>query len=74
MAESAISTRPAAQASAMNRGSCLPNADVHRPPPSRWAEVVMGDIGEEITEIELEPLPEEVPAGTPAEPAEPAPA
>jgi hypothetical protein len=35
----------------------------------------MGDIGEEITEIELEPLPEEVPAEEPAEPAaEPGPA
>jgi hypothetical protein len=34
----------------------------------------MGDIGEEITEIELEPLPEEMPAGSPTEPAaEPAP-
>jgi hypothetical protein len=36
-----------------------------RPP----AQVMMGDIGEEITEIELEPLPEEVPAEAPAEPA-----
>jgi hypothetical protein len=27
---------------------------------------VMGDIGEEITEIELEPLPEEMPAEPPA--------
>lgn len=36
---------------------------------------MMGDIGEEITEIELEPLPEEVPAEAPAEPAtEPTPA
>jgi hypothetical protein len=39
---------------------------------------VLGDIGEEITEIELEPLPEETPAeapaGAPAEPtAEPVP-
>ncbi len=33
----------------------------------------MGDIGEEITEIELEPLPEGEPAGAPAEaPAGPA--
>ena len=32
------------------------------------AAVMMGDIGEEIIEIELEPLPEEVPAGVPAEP------
>jgi hypothetical protein len=46
------------------------------------AAVMMGDIGEEITEIELEPLPGEspgevpaaAPGGTPvAEPAEPAP-
>ena len=41
-----------------------------RPP----APVMMGDIGEEITEIELEPLPEEAPAEAPAEPvAEPVP-
>jgi hypothetical protein len=32
------------------------------------ATVMMGDIGEEITEIELEPLPEEMPAEAPAEP------
>ena len=31
--------------------------------------VMMGDIGEEITEIELEPLPAEMPAEIPAEPA-----
>jgi hypothetical protein len=30
---------------------------------------MMGDIGEEITEIELEPLPEELPAPAPEEPA-----
>jgi hypothetical protein len=35
----------------------------------RVATVMMGDIGEEITEIELEPLPEEAPAEAPAEPA-----
>jgi hypothetical protein len=29
---------------------------------------MMGDIGEEITEIELEPLPEEPSADAPAEP------
>ena len=35
-----------------------------------WAAtVMMGDIGEEITEIELEPLPEEMPEEAPAEPA-----
>ena len=34
----------------------------------------MGDIGEEITEIELEPLPEETPEETPAQaPPEPVP-
>jgi hypothetical protein len=30
---------------------------------------MMGDIGEEITEIELEPLPGEMPAEAPVEPA-----
>ena len=30
---------------------------------------MMGDIGEEITEIELEPLPEDQPTEAPAEPA-----
>lgn len=30
--------------------------------------VMMGDLGEEITEIEFEPLPEETPAEPPAEP------
>jgi hypothetical protein len=34
----------------------------------RVATVMMGDIGEEITEIELEPLPEEMPAEAPVEP------
>jgi len=33
------------------------------------ATVMMGDIGEEIIEIELEPLPEEPPAEEPVEPA-----
>ena len=37
-------------------------------PVSWMATVMMGDIGEEITEIELEPPPEEVPAEPPAEP------
>jgi hypothetical protein len=37
--------------------------------------MMMGDIGEEITEIELEPLPEEAPAEAPVEPVtEPVPA
>ena len=35
----------------------------------RMVTVTMGDIGEEITEIELEPLPEEPPAEEPVEPA-----
>ena len=40
----------------------------------RMATVMMGDIGEEITEIELEPMPpaeapEEPPTVTPVEPA-----
>ena len=30
---------------------------------------MMGDLGEEITEIELEPLPEEPPMEAPVEPA-----
>jgi hypothetical protein len=33
------------------------------------ATVMMGDIGEEIIEIELEPLPQETPAEEPVEPA-----
>jgi len=33
------------------------------------ATVMMGDIGEEITEIELEPLPEEPAAEPPVQPA-----
>ena len=33
------------------------------------ATVMMGDIGEEIIEIALEPLPEEMPAEEPVEPA-----
>ena len=38
--------------------------------PVWWAAtVMMGDIGEEITEIELEPPPEEMPAEPPVEPA-----
>ena len=42
--------------------------------PRRMATVMMGDIGEEITEIELEPMPpaeapEEPPTVTPVEPA-----
>jgi hypothetical protein len=34
-----------------------------------WRVAMMGDIGEEITEIEFEPLPEEMPAPAPEEPA-----
>ena len=33
------------------------------------AAVMMGDIGKEITEIELEPLPDDAPAEAPVEPA-----
>lgn len=75
MAEFAIFTRLAAQASTTLRGN-YPGA-VGLPPRPRllWTAVMMGDIGEEITEIEFEPLPEEVPAEAPAEPAaEPTPA
>jgi hypothetical protein len=60
VAEYAVRVRPPAQAR----------------PVLAWpvATVMMGDIGEEITEIELEPLPEEMPAEAPAEPvAEPVP-
>ena len=40
---------------------------------ARRVAVTMGDIGEEITEIELEPLSPEMPAETPVEaPVEPA--
>ena len=39
----------------------------------RRVATVLGDIGEEITEIELEPLPDETPAEAPAAPAEPVP-
>jgi hypothetical protein len=34
----------------------------------RGATVMMGDIGKEITEIELEPLPDDPPAEAPVEP------
>lgn len=37
-------------------------------PLRRTSVVMMGDIGEEITEVELEPLPDEVPAEPVAEP------
>jgi len=40
----------------------------------RVAAVTMGDIGEEITEIELEPLPGETPAEMPPAAPEEAPA
>ncbi len=70
MAESAICVRLAAQASTIPRGNWSAVADMYlRRMPKRVPAVVMGDIGEEITEIELEPLPEEVPAVAPAEPA-----
>lgn len=35
----------------------------------KGAPPMMGDIGEEITEIELEPLPAEMPAEEPVQPA-----
>ena len=70
MAESAIHTRLAARASTMPCGICTQAADIDpRRLPRRTAAVMMGDIGEEITEIELEPPPEETPAEPPAEPA-----
>ena len=40
----------------------------------RVATVMMGDIGEEITEIELEPLPQEPGEEVPREPGEEVPA
>lgn len=74
MAESAICIRLAAEASTTPCGEYSRAAEVHARRLQR-TPVTMGDIGEEITEIELEPLPEEVPAEAPAEPvAEPAPA
>ena len=84
MAECAIRVRPPAQAWAAPGGTCwcvLGGQKVRwavgaeRPLLVRQvATVMMGDIGEEIIEIELEPLPEEPPQRAPAEPAaEPAP-
>lgn len=75
MAEFAIFTRPAAQASTMLRGNRPGAVGLQLRPWLLRTAVMMGDIGEEIIEIELEPLPEEVPAEAPAEPAaEPTPA
>jgi hypothetical protein len=77
MPESAIRTRPAApgchtfHGSAPAGGHPAPRCRVPALRPRlarRRTAVAMGDIGEEITEIELEPLPEEIPAGAPAEP------
>lgn len=87
VAEGAIRTGPPAAASAA-LGGIYPRvigvhpvrraaaAGVDRHLLLRAAAVVMmGNIGEEITEIELEPLPEEAPAEAPTEPVtEPAPA
>ena len=71
MAECAIRVRPQAQARAAPGGICrrVPGGETdHRPP--LWRVAMMGDIGEEITEIELEPFPEESPpAEAPTEPA-----
>jgi hypothetical protein len=86
VAECAIRTRPPAPASAAVGGiyprvtgvhpvrrAGVAGVDRHRL-LRRAAAVMMGDIGEEITEIELEPLPEEAPAEPPVEPVtEPAP-
>ncbi len=87
MAEFAIYARPPAQASAGLDGICRRVVEVHPGHRAgaagadrgrllrRAATVMMGDIGEEITEIELEPLPEEAPAEAPVEPVtEPVPA
>jgi len=78
VAECAVRVRPSAQARAGLGGICrrvLGTDDVRRAAPGAdrsvlvW-RVVMGDIGEEITEIELEPWPEEPPpAEAPVEPA-----
>ena len=79
MAACAVRVRPLAQAWAALGGICwrvfggenvrgaITGADR---PLLVWrvATVMMGDIGEEITEIELEPLPEEMPAEEPVEP------
>ncbi len=86
MADHAVRVRPSAQASAAlgrirwrvlggeNVRWAVVGADRRLPVP-RVATVTMGDIGEEITEIELEPLPEEPPVEAPVEPAaEPVPA
>jgi hypothetical protein len=80
VAECAVRVRPLAQAWAALGGICwhvLGGETVRWAVASadrlllvwRVATVMMGDIGEEITEIELEPLPEEMPAEAPAEPA-----
>lgn len=84
MAECAVCARPPAQAWAALGGICwrvpsgenvrwaVPGAD--HPLLVAVTTVMMGDIGEEITEIELEPLPEEIPTEEPVEPVpEPAP-
>ena len=84
MAECAIRMRRPAQAWAALGGICWrvrtgenvrrAVAGADRPLLARRAAtVMMGDIGEEITEVELEPLPEEMPEEMPAAaPAEPA--
>ena len=84
MAECAVSVRRPAQAWSAPGGICWRAlagekvrgavAGADRPLLARRAAtVMMGDIGEEITEVELEPLPEEMPEDMPAAaPAEPA--
>jgi hypothetical protein len=80
VADHAVRGRPSAQAWAApggNRWRVLGRDDVRwavagadRPLlVRRMATVTMGDIGEEITEIELEPLPEEMPAEPVTQPA-----
>ena len=79
MAACAVRVRPPVQAWAALGGICwrVPGGENVRwaitgadRPLLVWrvATVKMGDIGEEITEIELEPLPEEMPAEEPVEP------
>jgi hypothetical protein len=81
--ECAVRVHPPMQARAALDGICwrIPGGDnvrravagADRLLPVWRAAVMMGDIGEEITEIELEPLSPEMPAETPVEaPVEPA--
>jgi hypothetical protein len=87
VAEFVICARPSAPACAALGGSGPRVVDGHpvrragvagvdrRGLLGRTATVMMGDIGEEIIEIDLEPLPAEAPAEAPVEPVtEPVPA